>query len=629
MKKSIAILTVIFVVSCNISAQKNEEDIALKEYFADAEFFLAGEFYADALSDYMQVYRRGYEDNANINYRIGICYLNIQGQKDKSIAYLEKAKKSVSVKYKESSLREKNAPVDVFLFLGNAYRVNNRLTEAIESYRKYKELLPEDEVNLHKYTDKQIEACNIANEFMQNASNIEFVNIGKPINSGNDDFKAVISGDGNTLVYMHKLPFYDAVYYSVKKDGAWSEPENITSQLMSDGNQYVSSVSYDGKTLYLTWEDEFNSDIYVSYFADNRWSVSKPLGQEINSKYWESHASISKDNKTLYFTSNRNGGVGEMDIYVSELTGEGFFGPPRNLSILNTELNEDTPFITPEGDKLYFSSQGFTNMGGYDIFVSEKGANQEWLVPENMGYPVNSTDDDLFYYPLDSKGRALYAQIIEDGFGGTDIYQLSFREKSFTEEETLADKDADTPIVEQPETGKQEIVSEDEGRHEMPEPAVEKEPAEAEKDAQMPGQEIKSVSIKPVFFGFDKTELTPESKAELDKVVELMSSQPVIEIKVTGYADPLGPENYNLLLSQRRAQVVLEYLAARGIKTQRIKTEGKGETGFIAVNTKPDGSDNPAGRKFNRRAELEFMGTDNSVVIIRRIDPVPDNLKIR
>jgi hypothetical protein len=213
-------------------------------------------------------------------------------------------------------------------------------------------------------------------------------------------------------------------------------PENITPQLLSDGDQYVTDLSYDGKTLLLTKEDEFNSDIYISHYEDNRWTVSRPLGPNVNTKYWESHACLSKDGKKLYFASNRKGGVGSMDLYVSELTDAGIFGPAKNLTELNTELNEDTPFITENGKLLFFSSQGFVNMGGYDIFRSELEANNKWAVPENMGYPINTTDDDLFYFPVNNNRSALYSRIDESGFGGMDIYEVLY---PFVPEEPIAE----------------------------------------------------------------------------------------------------------------------------------------------------------------------------------------------
>jgi outer membrane protein OmpA-like peptidoglycan-associated protein/tetratricopeptide (TPR) repeat protein len=644
MKKYTSTLLLIFF-SVAIYAQRSESEIALREYFIDAEFFLTQEFYADALNDYLQVYKRGYKDNANVNYRIGICYLEIPGQKSKSIEYLEKASASASLKYKESSLNEKYAPIDVFLYLGNAYRVNNRLEDAIKAYKKYSELLPEDEENLHQYANKQIEACNIAMEFMSKPVGLEFKNIGGNINSSNEDYNAVVSGDGSTLVYMHKLPFYDAIYISKMKDGIWSRPDNITPQIMSDGNQYVTDISFDGKTIFLSVEDEFNSDIYISRYFDNRWSASEPIKSEINTKYWESHASISDDGNTLYFTSNRAGGIGNMDIYMATKDALGNFINVQNIKELNTELNEDTPFVTSDEKTIYFSSQGYANMGGYDIFISKKGNDGNWTFPENIGYPISTTDDDLFYFPWDKGEEAYIARIFDEGFGATDIYQLIFPSETL---QAFAEKAADEEII--PSTAGTEksetIVPTQEDQSAFIESQKdttiietasnevsgksETEPIKVEqKIAEVVKAETKSIEITPVFFEFDKSQITIAGKAELDKLVLLLNENINIHIELQGFADALGPDTYNLSLSERRAMAVMKYLISRGAAADRLKAIGKGETGFIASNTKPDGSDNPEGRKYNRRVEFEITGIDSNTLMIKRIDPVPKDLKIQ
>ena len=413
----------ILLVQLNVSAQTKTPD-EIKEIFYDAEFFFAQESYIDALYDYDELYNNGFAQNASINYKIGICYLNIPGQKEKSIGFLLEAVKDISKKYNEASLKQTSAPVDAFLFLGNAYRVNNKLGDAINAYTKYKELANSpDEI---KYADQQITACNTAMRFMENPIRIKFTNLGDSVNGSSSNFKGVVSGNGTSLLYMNELPFYDAVYYTRYTDHGWSSPVNITPQIQSDGDQYVTSLSYDGTQLILTREDAFNSDIYVSTLKDGKWSKSVPFGgQDINTKYWESHASLSKDGKTLYFTSNRKDGIGDMDIYVSKKTTGGSWGKPVNLgATINTALNEDTPFITENDSILYFSSQGHENMGGYDIFVSRLDASGQWLKPENMGYPVNTTDDDLFYYPWNNAQIAFTSRINENGFGKEDIYAM-------------------------------------------------------------------------------------------------------------------------------------------------------------------------------------------------------------
>ncbi len=157
--KTVLLLAFILLLQITLSAQE-KSTAELKEYFADAEYFFAQEEYTDALVDYMELYNNGFKDNANINYRIGICYLNIAGQKDKSISYLNEAVKNISKKYSESRYTQKSAPDDAWLFLGNAYRVNNKLNDAIAAYNKYKEIAgTADEI---QYADQQITACNTA-----------------------------------------------------------------------------------------------------------------------------------------------------------------------------------------------------------------------------------------------------------------------------------------------------------------------------------------------------------------------------------------------------------------------------------------------------------------------------------
>ena len=610
MKKTITSLILIFSIGIIVFAQRNQSEIALKEYFLDAEFFLAQEFYKDALNDFIQVYRRGYEDNANINYKIGICYLNIPGQKDKSIDYLIKASDAASTKYKESSLNEKNAPIDVYLYLGNAYRVNNRLEEAIASYNKYKELLPKDDPYLIGYANQQIEACNLASEFMKNPDSVVFENLGETINSSTSQYKAVVSGDGSTLAFMHSLPFYDAVYVSKKVNGTWSEPENITPQILSDGDQFVSCISHDGTILYLTREDEFNSDIYRSEYIDGRWSPSLVLGSNVNSKYWESHASVSSDGNTLYFTSNRKDAIGGMDIYVSKRMDNGSWGPAENIGeAINTELNEDTPFITGDGKKLFFSTQGFTSMGGYDVFVTELRESGEWSIPENLGFPLNTTDDDLFYYPWNDGNIGFMSRIMEDSYGENDIYKV-----------ILAGR-----IQEQiPEVVEEPIAV-------VPEPAVEPEPVEEPEPEVVivPPPKVITYEMTPLLFAFDKYSLSEQGKQQLDKLAKLLNDFLEIHVVLVGYTDALGPEYYNLRLSKQRATSVMEYLITKSVDASRLDVIGKGESNFIAPNTNPDGSDNPEGRSFNRRVEFEISGVDENKLMIKAINPVPKDMQLQ
>jgi len=382
--------------------------------------------------------------------------------------------------------------------------------------------------------------------------------------------------------------------------------------LMSDGDQFVASISFDGKMLFLSREDAFNSDIYVSYYMDNRWIKSVPLGANINTKYWESHASVSKNGETLYFTSNRKGNKGEMDIYIAHLDDEGKWGPAINIGeTINSKLNEDTPFITEDEKILYFSSQGFRGMGGYDIFKSERISEKEWSMPQNLGYPINTTDDDLFYFPWNNGEIAYMAKIMEEGYGITDIYQVVYP------------VEVEESITEQPETTEAQTLVEI-----LTKPPVDiADSTEIEEKEPMEVSEIKTIVISPVLFGFDKYILSETGKSDMKPLIGLLKSNEDVYVELLGYTDPLGPAEYNLKLAKKRALAVMNYLIEKGIDAGRLKPIEKGEVDFIAVNTNSDGSDNSEGRKYNRRVEFEVIGIDKNVIIIKRIDLVPDHLK--
>jgi len=432
MRTRITITLISFILASTISgfSQNNSE----KETFEDAEYFFASEDYTEALSAYLRLYKRGFQDNANINYRIGICYLNSNTEKEKAISHLEKAVKKVSDKYDEGSIKEVNAPNDAYLFLGNALRINMQLDKAIEAYEKFISL-PESfkekgsEINKN-WAQSQIESCKRAKTAMLNPVRIKVIPLPKPINTSTANFDPVVTANEDMLIYVTHQKFYDAIMEVKKIKDKWTSPKNITPDIQSDGNQYPCSITQDGKTLFLSKQDNDNSDIYVSNYDGKTWTPSKPLNKEINTKYWESHACVSPDGKTLYFTSNRPQSLGGTDIFVSEIGKNGDWGPAVNIgNTINTPFNEDAPFISSDGKTLYFSSQGHEGLGGYDIFYSTKDEKGNWTKPVNMGYPISTTDDDLFFEPAQNGDFAYEAKYLKNGAGDLDIVRIEIFSK--------------------------------------------------------------------------------------------------------------------------------------------------------------------------------------------------------
>jgi tetratricopeptide (TPR) repeat protein len=423
--KRLALLLIILSAAVICRSQDN---IRLQEAFYDAEYFLMRGDYSDALPYYQGIYS-AMPDNASIAFRLGLCYLNMEGSKNLAIEYLEKACQQLTGKYREGSLRQTEAPYEALFFLGDAYRINYMFEKAREAYSRYRQtLLPTDVENL-MFIDQQIAACNNAPAIMADPVKFTIEKVNDVINDVNDNFFPVVSPDGKAIIYMTSMKFYDAIMYSHIEKNEWTPPVNITPELQSDGDHYISCLASGNNLILLSKDDNINSDIWISRYDGIRWEPARKMKKEINTKYWEAHGFITEDGTTLVFASDRPGGFGGLDLYVSRLGPDGEWGEPENMGPeINTPFNEDRPFLINNGKILYFASQGHYNMGGYDIFHSQIQYNGLWSTPENLGYPLNNPDDNIFFCPAEN-GKAGYMSLTgrEGGAGGADIYRIRFR----------------------------------------------------------------------------------------------------------------------------------------------------------------------------------------------------------
>jgi tetratricopeptide (TPR) repeat protein len=424
MSKRFVCLFVILAFSLSLTAQENKD---LQAIFIEAEYFLMSEDYSDALNDYLQLYEK-LPDNSNLAYCIGVCYLNIPGKKNLSVSYLESASKNMSALHKEGTLSQLSAPYDALFYLATAYRINYKFDKAKETFTKYAgTLLPDDHEN-QDFVKHEIEVCGMAKEMIAHPVSFTEENAGELFNDEKSDFNPVISADGKSFAYMVALKFYDAIMFSRLLNGKWMAPLNITPEIQSDGDFYISCLSADGKQLFLSRDDNYNSDIYSSSFNGGVWTKTVKLNKNINTKYWESHGFISEDGEELVFASDRPGGFGGLDLYLSRKV-NGDWGPVVNLGPeINTPFNEDRPFLINKGKTLFFSSQGHENIGGYDLFRSDMQSNGLWNKPQNLGYPLNTPDDNVFFMPVGDGKSGYYSDIKEStGYGKEDIYKITFK----------------------------------------------------------------------------------------------------------------------------------------------------------------------------------------------------------
>jgi outer membrane protein OmpA-like peptidoglycan-associated protein/tetratricopeptide (TPR) repeat protein len=596
---------------CLFSALNYAQNV--KVDFNDGEFFLAREDYEEALYAFGKVYDRGYQDNAYINYRMGLCLLQIQGRKTEAIPYLEKAEGSISTKVKMGKFDEKDAPPEALLYLGNAYRINMEIDKAIEKYNEFAKYIdPKDEI-LQAYVDQQIVACGNALVGTANPVDYKLGNLGQLQETHSSRYNMLVSGDLQTMAFMGKNPFYNGIYVAVKEGDVWGRPLNITPSVASDGNMDVVALSYDGKQMLLAVRDEFTSNIYISKYDNNRWNPAVSLGKPINSRYYEAYATFSPDSKSIYFSSNRKESMGGMDLFRSDLQSDGSWSEPVNLGTkINTILSEDAPYMSPDGKRLYFSSQGHSTMGGFDVFYSELNSDGSWSdVPVNIGYPLNTSDDDFTYSPQEIKEDNSSVIYAKGEYEDYDLFKF----------EMIGRNETPVPVSMNPEEeaeAAQEVVAE----IAEPEEIVVEETPEPEPEA-VPERYY----LRPIYFDFDSDQLTRESIPKLDLLTSILVDHPSLRLVITGYTDSKGAEDYNKRLSVDRANSVFKYLILNGIPKERMTVTGMGEHGNIARNTTRDNRDAPEGRMLNRRVEFKVSVSDEVIVEMEKVE-VPDYLKV-
>jgi outer membrane protein OmpA-like peptidoglycan-associated protein/tetratricopeptide (TPR) repeat protein len=662
-----SIKKLVFILALTVFSNSSYTQVTdYKTSFSDAEYYFLFNDFAEALPLYLKVLDQD-TCNANICYRIGRCYLGIPGLKHMAIPYLEKAIQNINPSYQEGSYKELGAPINSYFYLGEAYRIEGRFVDAIETYFVFRgKLDPKDIYNL-EYVNQQIKACERASEMTKSPGKVSTALI-HLFNTNKFILGASVSYDSNNLLFTVREKFYDAIYLSTKKsDGNWAIPENITLFLGIEGDVYSTSINHDGSEIFLFRNDNGIGNIYSSVKVDGVWQKAQKLNRKVNTRYWETFASVSPDGQTLYFSSNRRGGAGGLDLYYSLRLPSGDWGDAVNLGTnVNTPHNEEAPQLSPDGNRLYFISQGHNSLGGYDVFYSQKVGNNEWSAPINMGYPISTPDDDMWFFPLgDDKG--IVSMVKRDEPNTSNLYLVGISEeekiervniqgelilannfevqsKSFSI--TLIDlcsndtihrvnpKDISGEFVLEVSPGSYRLIASGKGYTTASIPIVIPE-SYSEPDytlnVRLKPEEIaagKYLAIKSVLFGFDSDALSEEAVHELEKLNTFLSQNPSVNIEVCGHTDNLGSMAYNRKLSLRRAHSVVNYLVDRGVEASRLKASGMGTNESVALNTYPDGSDNPAGRQLNRRASIRLLNAIEGVELAEELD-IPEHLRPR
>lgn len=410
----------------NANAQTDNKTINKKQLLQQAEAYYDSQQYDAALPLYLEL--TGIDpDNIIYNLAIGICYINAPKEKINAIPYLEKVTAKRGILSKEARY-----------YLGKAYHLAGRFDDAITTYEKYRSASNKSDER-YSYVLRQIEMCKAGRELLKNPVNVSLVNLAAFINSPFPEYCPLITGDDSLMIFTSRRPgstgdlrtdnneYYEDIYISYKvNDTIWSSPEPIGSSINSPLHDASVGLSTDGQELYIYADDYGDGNIYVCNLSGDVWSAPKKLNANINSPEFEPSASISPDGNTLYFVSDRKGGFGGKDIYKSTRTANDDWGPAVNLGkTINTKYDEDGPFMHADNSTFYFSSMGHTSIGGYDIFISSLN-DTTWSEPQNVGYPINSVDDDIYFVLSPNGSHAYYSSIKENSVGEKDIYMVNY-----------------------------------------------------------------------------------------------------------------------------------------------------------------------------------------------------------
>jgi len=437
MKKVLLILLILNSPFLILNSFSQDEDYLKKIYPVANQHLKEGKIDL-ALKNFLELGKL-YPQNAHIKYKIGQCYLATTSRKSESIPYLKAASKNISKEFEEGSMKSEQAPPEAVYKLAKAYHNIFNIDSAIIYYKLYKLLIPDYETELMKDADRQIQMAENAREIFKNPVSFSIQNLGKKVNSVFDDYSAVIDAGETMLIFTSRRPtttgnlladdgkYFEDIYISLKGDnGEWSAPSNIGPNINTDGHDASVSLSANGQELYIYRDDWGNGNLYVSRFENDEWKEPVILGSDINSKDWETHAAVSPDGQMLFFTSDREGGKGGQDIYFCKRLPSKEWGLAQNLSpVVNSEYDEDAPFMHPDGKTLFFSSKGHTSIGGFDIFFTVLQDNGSWSQPKNVGYPVNTPDDEVFFVASPDGKRAYYSSSRDSGFGEKDIYLIN------------------------------------------------------------------------------------------------------------------------------------------------------------------------------------------------------------
>jgi outer membrane protein OmpA-like peptidoglycan-associated protein/Tfp pilus assembly protein PilF len=540
-----------------------------------------------------------------------------------------------------------------------------KFDEAVLHFENYLAAEPNNKI-LEKKSKKHIANSRFMKMAYANPVPYEPKSLGGNINTRNPEYLPSLTADGKQLIYTARLYGQEDFMMSTKKDGVWQKGFPLDG-INTEQNEGAQSISADGKFLVFTAcnrKDGYGScDLYYSEIRDNQWTPPANIGIPINSRGWESQPSLSADGRAIYFTSNRKGGQGGRDIWVSYRQKDGKWGMPQNVGdVINSPYDDQSPFIHADNQTLYFMSDGHPGMGGPDLFFSRKKNEKEWFIPKNLGYPINteaaegalvlSLDGKIGYFASDIKNVRKGESVFSSGTKGghTDIYSfelypearpqpVTYVQAYVYDLETKKKLSAKVDFVDlnSGETYASSFTDQDgeflvclpmgknyalniskekylfhsenfslEKTQSLNNPFLLKIGLQPIKDEAVtattePETTSPPVVLRNVLFETGSAELKPESLFELNQLLQLLEKNSTLKIQINGHTDNVGSDENNLTLSTNRAKAVKDFLIKNEIAANRLSHKGYGETKSI------DSNDTEWGRQNNRRTEFVML----------------------
>ncbi len=614
------ILTLLIMyVSIDLFAQQDKRLALANIYYERGN-------YSKAINEYERILPSSNDKN-EVNSQLARCYL-LSSHKSKALKY--------ALQLKDLSRGQQSEELNYIL--ARAYHLNNQFDSAVCYYKSS----GFNQVN-EKEIIRLINQCNYGKKYCGHKVKADIINFGKTVNTEYAEFMPFITADQSKLFYtafrlnessglQGEENFSEDIYCSEAIKGIWQAPHKIRS-LSSEGHDACAGISDDGMIMFV-YKGTNNGDLYISELKGYLWT--KPEKFQYNTPGFEGSASLSPDGMTLYYV-HQPANADNRDIYTCTKMYNGQWSRPHRVEGISTEYDEDCPYIHPDGKTLYFSSKGHTSMGGYDIFSSTINDDLSWSTPANIGYPINTTGDDI-NFTLSADGKnGFYSSDIEGGYGKQDIYWIKFSErmqhnlelltgnildltsgKPIEAEITVTDNNTSAVIgtyhsnaedghfmIALPCGRNYGIHIENKGYLFYSENAkleCAKGYFEISKNIQM--QQVKSGSkivLSNIFFESGKAVLSPESMEEMMKVIHFLKKNPELKVEISGHTDISGNEEENNLLSTAMALSVKTFILQNGIPESRLISKGYGSVFPIADNVTEEG------KKQNRRTEFKIL----------------------